>query len=212
MDLSNIDWGAYWDQAVQYWSMALQYWAVITQSCDQLTHWLVNDGASFTAFLLFIAVCCAAIAYVARGQNRELAERRAGYDQDRFVQDMVRTGHDSEVSRTVYQYIEDMHRIDILPSDDLYTVLGITEGDVQRAMPLLLEAMGRKAHIGPSDEAAEHGRGPGEVRGRCPARDGVCVGAGAADGLNIFINKILKHKRHLRSQMPLFLFKDLSLG
>jgi hypothetical protein len=150
MDLSNIDWSAYWDQAVQYWGMVTQAWAQVAQSCNQLTHWLMNDGSSFTAFLAFLAVCYAVIAYSARGQKREIAERRAGYDEDRFVQEMVEAGHDDEVARTVYQYIEDMHRIDfpILPSDDLYTVLGITDDAVRRAMPMLLQAMGREARIG----------------------------------------------------------------
>jgi hypothetical protein len=150
MDLNNIDWSAYWDQAVQYWGMAAQGWAQLTQSCDQLTHWLMNDGSSFTGFLVFIAVCYAVIAYSARGQKKQLEERRAGYCEDRFVQEMAEAGHDAEVARTVYHYIEDMHRIDfpILPSDDLYTVLGITDDAVRRAMPLLLEALGREAQIG----------------------------------------------------------------
>jgi hypothetical protein len=150
MDLNDIDWGGYWDQAVQYWGMATDALAQAVHSCDQLTHWLMNDGASFTAFLAFLAVCCGVIAYAASGRKKQLEERRAGYNEDRFVQDMTASGHDAEVSRTVYQYIQDMHRIDfpILPGDDLYTVLGVTDGDVRRAMPMLLQALGREAQIG----------------------------------------------------------------
>ncbi|HXB62377.1 MAG TPA: hypothetical protein VNU94_05965 [Acidobacteriaceae bacterium] len=150
MDLNNVDWSAYWDQAVQYWDLAQQSWAQMSHNCDQLTHWLLNDGSSFTAFLVFVLICCTVVAYSARGHKKQLAERRAGYDEDRFVREMAEAGHDSEVAHTVYQYIEDMHRIDfpILPSDDLYTVLGITDDAVRRAMPMLLEAMGRQAQIG----------------------------------------------------------------
>jgi len=149
MDLSNIDWNAYWNQAVQYWAAVSQSWAQLTHSCDQVTHWMMNDGLSCTVFLIFIAVCYAVVAYVAHGQKRQLAECRTGYGEERFVQEMSAAGHDAEVARTVYQYIEDMHNIDfpILPSDDLY-MLGITDDAVRRATPLLLQALGREAQIG----------------------------------------------------------------
>jgi hypothetical protein len=150
----NIDWSAVMDQATQsatqYWGMAAQHFALVTQSCDQLTHWLLNDGSAFSAFLIFLAVGCAVISYAARGQKKQLWEYRAGYDVECFVREMTAAGYDAEVCRTVYYYIEDRHRIDfpILPTDDLYTVLGVTDETIQRAMPELMQATGREPRIG----------------------------------------------------------------
>jgi hypothetical protein len=150
MDLSNVDWSAYWDQAMRYWALAAQRWEQITHSCDQLTHWLTNDGSAFTAFLMFLGVSFAVVSYAARGQKKQLWEYRAGYDVECFVREMTAAGHDAEVSRTVYCYIENRHRIDfpILPGDDLYTVLGVTDECVRRAMPSLLQATGREPNVG----------------------------------------------------------------
>ncbi len=150
MDLNNIDWSACLQQVTSRWAVAMQGWGQVMVVSDQVRHWLVNDGSAFSAFVVFLGICAGVIAYAARGQKKELEEHRAGYDEDRFVQDMTASGHDAEVARTVYYYIEDMHRIDfpILPEDDLYTVLGVTDESVRRAMPVLLQSMGRDVSLG----------------------------------------------------------------
>jgi hypothetical protein len=150
MNFSNIDWNAFLAQAESRWAVVMQGWSQVMMVSDQFRHWLVNDGSAFSAFVVFLGVCAGVIAYAASGHKKKLSEHRAGYDVECFVRDMVAAGNDAEVARTVYYYIEDMHRIDfpILPEDDLYTVLGVTDEAVRRAMPVLLQSMGREASLG----------------------------------------------------------------
>ena len=50
----------------------------------------------------------------------------------------------------VYEYIQEMHGVDfpIFPTDDLSQVLGMTDEDVRRALPPILEVTGRSAQLG----------------------------------------------------------------
>lgn len=150
MDLKNFDWSALLGQATSRCAIAIQGWNQVMQISDQFRHWLMNDGSAFSAFVLFLGACAGVVAYAARGQKKQLSEHRAGYDVECFLREMTAAGHDVEVARTVYYYIEDMHRIDfpILPEDDLYTVLGVTDEAVRRAMPVLLQSMGRDVSLG----------------------------------------------------------------
>jgi len=147
--MEDIDFNGYWMQVLQYWDRVVQDWNAITHSCDQATHWLMNDGSSFSTFVLFVLACWLVIFFTARGHKKQISQSRAGYDIDDFVCEMSAAGYDAAVARTVYQYIEEIHRIDfpILPGDDLCT-LGITDDGVQRGMPMLMEATGREPRMG----------------------------------------------------------------
>ena len=132
MDLSNVDWSVYLDQFLY--------------GCDQVGHWLLNDGSSFSALMIFLILCLVVVAVAARGNKKQLSQDRAGYDVECFVQEMTNNGYDETVCRIVYHYIQSMYRIDfpIMPGDDLYTVFGITEDAAQRSMPVLMQATGRQ--------------------------------------------------------------------
>jgi hypothetical protein len=147
--MEDIDWNGYWNQAVQYWDQGVQYWDRAMHVFDQPTHWMMNDGASAMAFLLFMLLCALAVFLTARGRRKQISQSRAGYDVECFVREMSAAGYEAEMARFVYHYIQDVYRIDypILPGDDLYT-LGATDDAVHRTMPALIQATGRETRMG----------------------------------------------------------------
>ena len=147
--MEDVDWNGYWNQVVQYWDHFVQYWNQAMHVFDQPAHWMMNDGQSAMAFLLFVIVCAFAVFLTARGRVRQIAQTRAEYDVDCFVREMAAAGYDAEMAHTVYHYLQDIYRIDypILPGDDLYT-LGATDDAVHRTMPTLMQATGRVPRMG----------------------------------------------------------------
>jgi len=118
---------------------------------DHAVHWILNDGSSVGMLLLFMLASSITVFFGARGRKKMLTTSRAGHDMEEFVREMKAAGHNEEVSREVYLYIEEHYGIDfpILPTDNLCMMLGITDDSVQYVMlPALLKRSGRAPRLG----------------------------------------------------------------
>jgi hypothetical protein len=122
----------------------------VLMDLDHAIHWILNDGWTFSVLMVFMVASWVAVFFCARGNKKMLTKTRAGHDMDCFAQEMAAAGHNEDVARAVYRYIQEAHDIDfpILPGDDLSTTLGITDDDVYRAIPALLTGAGRAPQIG----------------------------------------------------------------
>jgi len=147
---SNFDLSMFWDQIVHDWGLVVNLWGQVAHFFDQPTHWILNDGWSVGVFLVFLAVSGITVFCAAKDRNKRILMSRAGYTVENFLAEMEAAGHDVQVARTVYQFIQGTYRVGfpIQPGDDLYLMLGITDASVWRAMPALLQATGREPRIG----------------------------------------------------------------
>jgi hypothetical protein len=113
-------------------------------------YWLTNEGTALIALVALLGGCGTVLYVAGKMRKNRLVESRRGYNIDCFAAEMDEAGYDPEVARVVYLYIQEMHGVDfpIFPGDDIAQMFGMTDEDVRRALPPILDVCGRRTELG----------------------------------------------------------------